>query len=129
MQDLKITLVQADQKWEDRQANFANYERLLEDLQETDLIVLPEMFHTGFTMNAEEMAEEMDNSKGLEWLKRMAQNKSTALYTSIIIKEENKFRNRGVFVFPEGTIEYYDKQKTLTLITQKIIEQGYDNKI
>ena len=62
MQDLKVTLVQANQIWEDKQANLDNYDKLLVNLEETDLIVLPEMFHSGFSMNAEELAETMEDS-------------------------------------------------------------------
>ena len=65
MQDLKVTLVQANQVWEDKQANLENYSRLIEEINETDLIILPEMFHTAFSMNAEAFAEKMDDSIGI----------------------------------------------------------------
>ena len=53
MQDLKVTLVQANQVWEDKQANLNNYDRLIEKTTDTDLIILPEMFHTSFSMSFE----------------------------------------------------------------------------
>ena len=60
MQDLKVTIVQTTQIWENKEANFAHFEHLLANVGETDIIVLPEMFHTGFSMNAEALAEEME---------------------------------------------------------------------
>jgi omega-amidase len=130
MQDLRITVVQADQKWENKSANFSNYERLLKDVQETDLIVLPEMFHTGFTMNAEEMAEEMHTSQGLVWLKQLAKTKTAAIYTSLIVRDGTSFRNRGVFVFPNGELEVYDKRKSFGLAGEdKVFTCGTCEKI
>ena len=114
MQDLRVTLVQADQIWEDKSANFANYEKLLEDV-ETDLIVLPEMFHTGFTMNTAAHAEPAQDSAGINWLKKQAAEKDAAIYTSLIIQDGDCVYNRGVFVEPGGTVSNYDKRKTFGL--------------
>lgn len=130
MQDLKVAIVQANQVWEDKEANFKNFERLLEKVENIDLILLPEMFHTGFSMNAEELAESMEESKGLEWLKQLAKNKNSAIYTSLIIKENGKFFNRGVFVHPKGIIEKYDKRKTFGLAGEdKIYTAGLNETI
>ena len=115
MQDLKVSLVQANQIWEDKQANLSNYSKLLEDIRETDFIILPEMFHTSFSMNAEEFAEKMDDSIGINWLKEKANEKNAAIYTSLIIEENNHYFNRGVFVYPTGEIKTYDKRKSFGL--------------
>ena len=117
MQDLNVTLVQADQRWEDKQANLINYSHLLENV-ETDLIVLPEMFHTGFTMNVATMSEDMENSIGIAWLKKLSKEKHAAIYTSLIIREGDKARNRGVFVEPSGKLTYYDKRKSFGLANE-----------
>ena len=114
MQDLKVSLVQTNQVWENKQENLTKYERLLEHIS-SDLIVLPEMFHTGFSLNAKALAEGYDDSPGINWLKQMAEKKSAAIYTSLIIKEDNKFFNRGVFVYPDQTVIHYDKRKSFTL--------------
>ncbi len=114
MQDLKLTLVQIEQVWEDKKANFKIYENELKQVN-TDLIILPEMFQTGFTMNVKEMGEEWESSKSINWLKNVAKEKKAAIYTSLIIKEDNKYYNRGVFVFPTGEISFYDKRKSFTL--------------
>lgn len=125
MQDLKITLVQSDQFWEDKEANLSHFDDLLSGIEQTDLILLPEMFHTGFTMNAEEMAEEMDDSMGINWLKESASRMNSAIYTSLIIRENEQFFNRGVFVFPDESIELYDKRKTFGLAGEdKVFQSG-----
>jgi predicted amidohydrolase len=122
MQDLKVTLVQANQKWEDKAANFENYERLLENV-ETDLILLPEMFQTGFTMNNETLGEDLDFSESIKWLKKMSLIYNAAIYTSLIIIENGKHYNKGVFVTPGGDVFSYNKRKTFTLAKE---EQYYD---
>jgi predicted amidohydrolase len=121
MQDLKVTLVQANQIWENKTANFSNYLRLLAEVEQTDLIILPEMFHTGFTMNVTDLAEEMESSEGIRWLKELANSKESAVYTSLIIYKNDNYYNRGVFVFPNGTIEFYDKRKRFSLAGESAV--------
>lgn len=115
MKDLTITLVQANQIWEDKSANFSNYERLLSDVKKTDLILLPEMFNTGFSMNATHLAEPFNNALSIDWLKELAERKNAAIYTSLIIEENGNYYNRGVFVESNGIISVYDKRKTFGL--------------
>ncbi|MDX2359415.1 MAG: nitrilase-related carbon-nitrogen hydrolase [Crocinitomicaceae bacterium] len=114
MQNLRVTLVQANQVWEDKQANFTNYTQLLETV-ETDLIVFPEMFHTGFSMHVDDMSEDFLSSEGIHWLKETAALKDAAVYTSLIIRDGDKTYNRGVFITPEGQLSVYDKQKSFGL--------------
>jgi predicted amidohydrolase len=115
MQDLTIALVQANQLWENKEGNLSHYEQLLKEVSSVDLILLPEMFHTAFSMNAILLAETMENSVGLEWLKTIAREKNAAIYTSLIIKEQDHFYNRGVFIEPNGKLSIYDKRKTFGL--------------
>ena len=115
MQDLRIALVQAHQVWEDKNANLAHFLALLDETEQVDLILLPEMFQTGFSMNAEQLAEEMSDSVSIHWLKDLASKKNAAIYTSMIVREHGKFFNRGLFVEPNGTITVYDKRKTFGL--------------
>jgi predicted amidohydrolase len=115
MQDLKIALVQANQIWENKTANISNYTNLLQNVSDIDLILLPEMFHTGFSMRVDSLAETMDNSLGLDWLKSVAKNKNAAIYTSLIIKENGNYFNRGVFIEPDGNTHKYDKRKLFGL--------------
>jgi predicted amidohydrolase len=115
MQDLRITTVQSNQIWEDKPANLARYESLIENIAATDLIVFPEMFHTGFSMNVDALAETMENSLGINWLKNCAKTNNCAVYTSLIIEENNAFYNRGVFIEPTGKLSFYDKRKCFSL--------------
>lgn len=115
MQDLRITTVQANQIWEDKQANLAHYETLIASIEPTDILVFPEMFHTGFSMDVESLAETMENSIGLDWLKNCAQSKNCAVYTSLIIEENGLCFNRGVFIEPSGKLTIYNKRKCFSL--------------
>jgi predicted amidohydrolase len=115
MRDLKVTLIQIDQVWEDKNANFSIYESCFQQIENSDLVVMPEMFHTGFSMNVGELAEDWDDSKGLSFLKKWAKKLDSAIYTSLIIKEKNNYYNRGVFVYPSGKVVKYDKRKSFGL--------------
>ena len=113
MQDLTITLVQPEQLWEDVSGNIENYEQLLSTSNNSDLIILPELFQTGFTMNLE-LAEKM-SGRSIQWLLDTSKKKNAAIYTSLIIEEGGDFFNRGVFIQPDGKINWYDKRKTFGL--------------
>jgi predicted amidohydrolase len=128
MQDIRVTLVQTNQIWEDKEANLKHFESHLDQIdQPTDLIVLPEMFHTGFTMNAKPLAEKMDG-RGITWLKSQAKKKDAALVASLIIEEDNAFFNRMVFVTPDGAIDWYDKRKLFGLAKEdKYYSRGKKN--
>jgi predicted amidohydrolase len=115
MQDLIVSLVQANQIWEDKSANFSNYLRLLESINEpVDLVIFPEMFDTGFSMNIK-LAEDWDLNTSLNFLIELAVEKQFAIYTSLMVKENNHYYNRGVFVHPSGEVSYYDKRKSFGL--------------
>ncbi len=114
MQDLRITLLETEQYWEDKSANFNNYSRLLGELS-TDLVLLPEMFQTGFTMNAAEVAEPFQHSESIAWLRQQALKFKTAIYTSLIIEDHGHYYNRGIFMFPDGTFQHYNKRKLFSL--------------
>lgn len=116
MQDtLKIAFIQSELVWESPKQNRQNFEEKIEAITvSVDLILLPEMFTTGFTMNASEHAEAMDG-KSVRWMQKMAALKNTAIAGSIIIKDNDKFFNRLLFVHPDGNIDAYDKRHTFTL--------------
>lgn len=112
---LKIALIQTDLVWENSKKNRKHLKEKIESLsQEIDLIVLPEMFSTGFTMNVNDVAEPMDG-KTVEWMKKRAFNANAAIVGSLVISENNKFYNRLLFVEPSGEIEYYDKRHRFAL--------------
>jgi predicted amidohydrolase len=114
MQDLKIGILQFDQVWQDKQANFEKISELL-SVQKTDidLLLLPEMFQTGFTMDVS-FAEEM-NGPSIQILTELARSRNCAIYTSLIIEEKQNFFNRGVFISPDGLVHTYDKRKSFGL--------------
>ena len=114
-QILNTALLQANLEWENIAHNRSLFEAKIKDLpRETDLIILPEMFSTGFSMNAEELAEP-DKGPTFEWMQKMASEKNAAVTGSLIISDNGKFYNRLYFVYPDGTSQKYDKRHTFTL--------------
>ena len=112
---MKVALIQSLLVWENPQANRNNFEEKINAISEkVDLIVLPEMFTSGFTMNPKDVCEAMDGETVL-WLKLIAKAKNSAITGSLIIKENNNYYNRLVFVFPSGEIQFYDKRHLFTL--------------
>lgn len=112
---LRVALIQSDLIWEKPAANRKQFEEKINSLTEDiDLVILPEMFTTGFTMNASDVAETM-KGETVQWLKNLAQEKSIAITGSIVISENDNFYNRLLFVHPSGKIDFYDKKHTFTL--------------
>jgi len=127
---MKIALIQAPLVWENPKANRDYFEDKIKSVSgEIDLIVLPEMFTTGFTMNPSEVWETMDGET-ISLLKNLAKAKNLAITGSLITKENNKFYNRLVFVFPSGEIKKYDKRHLFSLAgEEKIYTAGNDKLI
>ncbi len=110
MNILKITTFQAYLFWENIDKNLQNLGLRLSSIREkTDLIVLPEMFSTGFSMNAEKLAEDM-GGKTMEWMEVQAKKFDCVITGSLIIKEKDKYFNRLIWMRPDGTYEKYDKR-------------------
>jgi len=113
--ELKIALIQANLVWENPIQNRINFSEKINSVSEAvDCIILPEMFTSGFTMNASVVAETMDG-KTISWLKKMAKEKQTAIIGSLVVSENDNFYNRLVCVEPSGNITHYDKRHTFTL--------------
>ena len=113
--ELKIIGIQTALIWENPKQNIAFFEKKIAPLEnDVDLIVLPEMFTTGFTMNPEKVAEKM-NGFSVSWMQKIAKEKQTAICGSLVISDFNKFYNRFVFVHPSGEIESYNKKHSFTL--------------
>ena len=110
MSVLKITTFQAYIFWENIEKNLKNLTLRLSGIREkTDLIILPEMFNTGFSMNTVELAEEM-NGRTMQWMQQQAKRFECVITGSLIIKENNNYYNRLVWMRPDGTFETYDKR-------------------
>lgn len=107
---LKISLIQTDIHWHNIDANLAMLEEKIWQIgEDTDLIVLPEMFNTGFTNSAKELAEPM-NSKTFRWMKQQAMQTQAVVIGSFIVKEKSQFFNRLLWMEPTGVFDFYDKK-------------------
>ncbi len=110
MPDLTVTLIQTELDWEDVAANLRRFDRLIGSLQvATDLIVLPEMFSTGFSMNAAALAEDM-NGRAVGWLRETARRTAAAMVGSIMVVDDGRFYNRLCWADPDGGMATYDKK-------------------
>ncbi len=114
-EELSVTIIQADLHWENPIANRDMLSKKSEEISETtNLIILPEMFTTGFSMNAQALAE-VNEGPTLKWMQDLAHLKNAAITGSIIVKEKGAYYNRLFFVLPDGTYHSYDKKHTFTL--------------
>ncbi|WP_046757810.1 amidohydrolase [Kordia jejudonensis] len=114
-QELHVALVQTNLVWEHPAENRIQLHKKINTIADTvDLIILPEMFTSGFTMNPASVAETMDGET-IALLKNLAKEKNAAITGSLVISESGNHYNRFVFVFPSGEIETYDKRHTFTL--------------
>jgi len=110
MQDLRVTILQSNLHWENIEANLKMFaEKIFFIKEKTDLIVLPEMFSTGFSMNNKALAEKM-NGRTFEWMKKMAKEKNCVVAGSVIIEERKKYYNRLIWMLPDGKFKTYDKR-------------------
>jgi len=110
MQSLVITLLQSSLHWEYKAANLSMFTKKIDSIKEkTHIIVLPEMFSTGFTMRPEVFAETM-NGETVTWMRETAIAKRVILTGSIIIQENDQYYNRLIWMLPNGQYSYYDKR-------------------
>ncbi len=107
---LTFTLLQTNLFWEDKKANLLMLENKIENIKEkTQIIVLPEMFSTGFSMQPKLLAEKMDGET-IDWMKKIASTKKIIVAGSIIIEENEQYYNRLIWMMPNGQMGYYDKR-------------------
>ena len=110
MSTLTITTIQSNLIWEEKSANLRLLEQKIIGIEEkTEIVVLPEMFSTGFSMKPEMLAETMDGET-VEWMKRVSRENSIVLTGSIIIKEDGNYFNRLIWMLPNGQYGHYDKR-------------------
>ncbi len=115
MRNLKLVLVQTDLIWEDKVQNLNKISSLLEIITfNTDLIILPEMFSSGFSMQAAKTANKMDGDV-VEWMRKIATDYRTTVVGSINVEEEGKYYNRLLVVSAEGILAQYDKRHLFSL--------------
>jgi predicted amidohydrolase len=112
---MKISVIQSDIVWEDKSRNFQHLSELISPLlNETDIVILPEMFNTGFSMNPEQL-NEPSNGETLAWMKSIAGKGDFGICGSYIVKEDMNFFNRWVFVSPENEVWHYDKRHLFSM--------------
>ncbi len=127
MQDLKISLIQAALVWEDVDANLAYFsEKIGEVPQHTDIIILPEMFSTGFSMSPEKLAE-TESGKSVQWMRQQAMKRQCYLTGSLIITEGGHYYNRLFWVSPDGSYQTYNKKHLFSMAgEEKVYTPGTD---
>ena len=126
---MKTALIQTSLSWENPSENRASIQEKINSIsQNIDLIVLPEMFTSGFTMNPKNVAESM-NGETILWLKEIAKAKNSAITGSIVIEENGNYYNRLVFIFPSGEIQTYDKRHLFTLAGEDKIYTAGNQKL
>jgi omega-amidase len=112
---LTLTVIQTDLHWEDKKANLAQLEKKINSIQDkTEVVLLPEMFSTGFSMKPETLAEDMDGET-VSWMKRIAAEKRIILTGSVIIGQATSsgrpnYYNRLIWMLPNGQYGTYDKR-------------------
>jgi predicted amidohydrolase len=110
MSSLTFTLIQTSLYWEDKAANLEMLEEKIIDIEEkTEVVILPEMFSTGFSMQPEKLAEKM-NGYTVNWMKRISAEKKIILTGSIMIEENGNYYNRLIWMLPNGECGWYDKR-------------------
>jgi omega-amidase len=126
---MKIALIQTSLSWENSNENKALLQEKINAIsQYVDLIVLPEMFTSGFTMNPENVAQTMQG-EAISWLKETAKSKNCAITGSLVIEENENYFNRLVFVFPTGEIQTYDKKHLFTLAGEDKVYTSGEEKL
>lgn len=131
MKDLKITTVQTKLYWEDPVRNLKMFSRILNKLpgKSSDIIILPEMFTTGFSMKAEMLAE-APGGLSMQWMEEMASSLKSVICGSIIIYDKKKFYNRFIWMQPDGTVYHYDKRHLFRMAGEnEIYSPGNDKRI
>ncbi len=126
--ELRITSIQSNLHWENQEANLNMFNKKIEAIHDTDLIVLPEMFTSGFTMRASLFFDTMQG-KTIDWMCGIANKKNAAICGSAIIQnEEEKFVNRFLFVTPNAEVYFYDKAHLFRMGDENIYYTKGDKK-
>ena len=112
---LTVTLIQTHLFWEDIAANLQQLTQKIATIDNTDLIVLPETFSTGFSMRATALAEDVNSSTAINWMRTIAAQKHCVVTGSLMLKDKNLFYNRLIWMRPNGTYQFYNKRHLFSL--------------
>jgi predicted amidohydrolase len=112
---MKISIIQSSLIWENKPANLSNFEKVIKPLaNKSDLIILPETFNTGFSMNPEKLSEKQ-NGETLDWMKHIASEGNHGICGSYLVNDNGSYYNRWVFVSPEKEIQLYNKRHLFSM--------------
>lgn len=126
---LNISCIQANLAWENIDQNLKHVEDQFKQLpKDSEMVILPEMFTTGFSMNSKQLAEEMEG-KSFQWMKNKAKKINKIILGSIIVKENNNYYNRCITMFPDGNYYTYDKGHLFRMEREHIDFTKGDKKI
>jgi predicted amidohydrolase len=115
---LNITLIQTSLFWENVEKNLSHFDKLISEISDTDIILLPEMFNTAFCPKSNHLAETMEGET-VSWMKEIAKNKNSAIAGTLMVKEGARVFNRLVWISKNGTIHTYDKHHLFSLIKEE----------
>ena len=117
---LTVSFIQTQLHWEDKAANLAMFEQKINTIQPpTQIIILPEMFTTGFSMKPTTLAETMEGTS-VQWMRKIATQKKVILTGSLIIKENEQFFNRLIWMLPNGELGYYNKRHLFSYAQEQL---------
>jgi predicted amidohydrolase len=126
---LNVAIIQSDIIWENPNRNRANFSQKIDEISnEIDLIVLQEMFTTGYTINASAVAESMAGET-VKWMLGKAKEKNALLIGSIVIKEDENYFNRIIIAFPSGEVQHYDKRHLFSFAGEEKVFTSGNNRI
>lgn len=129
MDDLKVTLLQSGLHWENIDANIDMFNKKIAEVRNTDLIVLPEMFNTGFSMVVKKLAEKPEG-RSMQWMASKAKEKNCIITGSLIIEENGKYYNRLIWMPPDGSYKKYDKRHLFRMAGEdKSFSAGFEKLI
>ncbi len=120
---LQLSLVQANIIWENIPVNLEHYSNLCQDIKSTDVLILPEMFQTAFTMQPEKVAEKMEG-RTMEWMADLAKRVGGVVTGSLVIEEEGLYYNRLIWMRPDGTYAYYNKRHLFRMVGEEEVFQA-----
>ena len=129
MQDLRVTFIQTNLFWEQKEENLGHFDRLLDRIEEpTDLILLPETFNTGFSINPSASAEPLDGPS-MNFLLHQSHEKNAVIMATLLIQDNTGYYNRLVSIHPDGAFETYDKRHLFRLSDEYKLLKGGDRKL
>ena len=126
MEDLHVTLIQSGIHWHKVDANLAAFEEKIWQAESSDVILLPEMFNTGFSMEAKPLSERI-NGKTFRWMKHMAEQSRAVIIGSYLVSDGPSYYNRLIYMHPSGEYTYYDKRHLFRMTgEEKVVSRGKD---